>query len=65
MTTIDAGLVPVQDPAAGPREEIAVRATYLNAARTVRSWALTTDVLYADAPFGVAYLVAVFTPAPG
>jgi hypothetical protein len=24
-----------------------------------------TDVLYADAPFGVAYLVAVFTPAPG
>jgi hypothetical protein len=24
-----------------------------------------TDVLYADAPFGVAYLVAVFTPAEG
>ncbi|HEY0718377.1 MAG TPA: hypothetical protein VGD68_12235, partial [Streptosporangiaceae bacterium] len=23
-----------------------------------------TDVLYADGPFGVAYLVAVFTPAP-
>ena len=24
-----------------------------------------TDILYADAPFGVAYLVAVFTPAEG
>jgi hypothetical protein len=25
---------------------------------------LAADVLYAEAPFGVAYLVAVFTPAP-
>ncbi len=25
----------------------------------------STEVLYADAPFGVAYLVAVFTPSPG
>jgi hypothetical protein len=24
-----------------------------------------TDILYADAPFGVAYLIAVFTPAEG
>jgi cytochrome c oxidase subunit 1 len=54
MTTIDAGLVPVPDPAAGPREEIAVRATYLNAARTVRSWALTTD----HKRIGVLYLVS-------
>ena len=49
MTTIDAGLVPAARP-----EDRADRETYLNVARTVKSWALTTD----HKRIGVMYLIS-------
>ncbi|MGD0674197.1 MAG: cbb3-type cytochrome c oxidase subunit I [Polyangiaceae bacterium] len=48
MTTVDAGLLPI--PREGPAD---ARATYLNVAHTVGSWALTTD----HKRIGVMYLV--------
>ena len=48
MTTIDAGILPLPHPTSPDRE------TYLNIARTVRSWALTTD----HKRIGVMFLVA-------
>ena len=47
MTTVDAGTAPAA------RASRAARASYLDAAHTVRSWALTTD----HKRIGVLYLV--------
>jgi cytochrome c oxidase subunit 1 len=54
MTTIDAGLLPAPDPRETPRAAVTARASYLDVAHTVKSWALTTD----HKRIGVLYLVS-------